>query len=137
MYFTYLFFLQNGNAQTSSCKSNKFSECAAIYLDNKMMVDDYSPSGKCTVMPNSKGILHVYGIRLYPEMQIPMDQVSFKVAIHNTKTNTMWMFSEETYQTLALEKVLAKCEEGDNIILLTTNSQYSLPHHKIEIMWGC
>ena len=43
----------NGVAQ------NKFSNCSAIFLNQKMVVDDYSPKGKCLLQTTTTGQLTV------------------------------------------------------------------------------
>ncbi len=120
-----------------TCAPKKFNNCAAVYLNNDMLVDDYSAKGKCTISSDAKGTLHIYSVNFSLTNPTPYDQVAFKVAIRNDQTNTMWMFSDETYQQLPLEKILQKCQMGDSIILLTIDSQYSLPHHEIFVDMGC
>ncbi len=129
--------LSSAASYGQTCTPKKFNNCAAVFLDNDMMVDDYSPKGRCEVNAISKGALQVFSITFSLTNPSPYDQVAFKVAIRNQQTNTLWMFSEETYQQIPLEKILEKCQPGDSILLLTVDSQYSLPHHEIFVNWGC
>lgn len=121
-----------------ACKAAEpFNRCAAAFLNSNMLVDDYSPNGICKVEAGMRGTLTVSAVELSTNMAIPVGQVGFKVAIKNDKTNTLWLFSEETFQEIELEKIMAKCQPGDKIMLITVNPEFSLPHHEIDIVWGC
>ena len=124
----------------SGCASKAakpYSNCAAVYLNNNMLVNDFSPEGICKVEQGMKGKLQVSTVYFSMDAAQPFTNVGFKVAIKNEKTNTLWMFSDQTFHEIELEKILAKCNQGDKIMLLTVDQQFSLPHHEIEIMWGC
>lgn len=122
-----------------SCQSvaKYFSNCAAVFFNDKMMVNDYSPKGKCVIEEGMKGSLQVSSVQLTPNLAIPVEPVKFKVAIRNDETNTLWLFSDEPYTEIPVEDILAKCKKGDKIVLLTLDSEFALPHNEIEIMWGC
>lgn len=138
-----LFLVESVSAQTCqpapSCKSatKPFSNCAAAFLNNKMLVNDYSPNGRCIVEEGSKGKLMVSTVNLSFESVEPFKSAGFKVAIKNEETGTLWLFSEETYREIEVEKILAKCQKGDKIVLLTVDNEFSLPHNEIAINWGC
>jgi hypothetical protein len=65
----------------------------------------------------------------------PKKAIEFQVAIKNTMTNTLWMYSREILDEVRFEDVLAKCQKGDKIVILTVDQEYSLTHHEIEINW--
>lgn len=113
------------------------NSCAAIFLNNNMLVDDYSPRGKCRVEMGNKGKLVVSEVSLSETTAWPMQFVGFKVAIRNSKTNTLWMYSDETFFEVNLEDILSKCGKDDKIVILVTDREFSLPHHEIEVFDGC
>ena len=115
-----------------------YSECAAILYNGNMLVDEYSPKGKCKLEEkNRKGVLSVATVKSSDEGTTPAKNIPFKVAIKNGRTNTIWMYSEKALQEVQLEDILKKCEPGDRIILMTVDQRYSLPHPEIELNWGC
>lgn len=115
-----------------------FSTCAAVFLNDKMLVDNYSPKGKCSVSPDAKGSIFLSAVELsINDLTKPLKSIEFRVAIVNNQTNTIWQFADETFTEIKLEKIIKKCQVGDAIIFMTVDQQYSLPHNKIEIEWGC
>ena len=111
-----------------------FSNCAAAFLDGKIVVDDYSPTGKCSLPLNAKGELTVCTADLSPTSSIPVDKIKFRIAVRDANTKTLWMYSGDTFTKVNLRKVLAKCKKGDHIVLLTTDSEYALPHNEILVL---
>ena len=116
---------------------NPFSNCAAVFLDNKILADEYSTNGKCVVQQGTKGKLMVSTVDFSFDSVEPYKTVGFKIAIKNEKTNTLWLYSEKTFYEINLEDILATCEPGDKIILLTVDKEYSLPQNEIAVNWGC
>lgn len=114
-----------------------YNDCAAIFFNGKMLADEYSPEGKCKLGEGMKGTLTVGTVQLSDGDYIPVKNIAFKAAVRNSRTNTLWMYSEETLQEVQLEDILKKCESGDRIIIMTVDQRYSLPHHEIEVAWGC
>ena len=114
-----------------------FSNCAAIFLNDKMLVDEYSPRGEIRISPDSDGKIYVSTVNFSLDLLTPYKSIGFKVAIRNKKTNTLWMYSDETYAQINLKSILSKCEVGDEIVLLTVDKEYSLSHNTIKIDWGC
>ena len=55
------------------------------------------------------------------------------MAIEDAATKTLWLFSEETFKKIPVEKILAKCKKGDVIRLLTVDNTYALPHNEILV----
>jgi hypothetical protein len=111
-----------------------FNDCSAAFLNNKMVVDEYAPNGKCKLGANAVGTLTVCTADLSETGNKAKEKISFRIAIRDKNTKTLVMFSDETYQEVNIEKVMEKCTAGDNIVLLTTNSQYALPHNEIQVL---
>ena len=114
-----------------------YSDCAAILYKGNLLVNEYSPEGKCKVEMGMEGTLTVATVQLSGAGGTPVKTIGFKVAIKNDRTNTLWMYSEKTLREVPLEDILKKCEKGDRIIFMTVDQRYSLPHHEIELIWGC
>lgn len=130
--------LKSQSVKGFSCtKIADYSECAAILINDKMLVDEFSPSGKCTLEKEMKGNLSVATVHLSDEGARPLNNVKFQIAIYNKRTNTMRMFSQESYKSVAIESVLKGLEIEDEIVIMTVNKEYSLSHHRIGIVWGC
>ncbi len=110
-----------------------FNSCAAAFLDQKMVVDEYSTSGKCTVSIDAKGMLSVSTVDLSPTESKAVDKIRFMLAIRDKNTRTIVMFSTESYKQVPIQKVLARCKAGDSIVVLTQDAQYALPHHEILV----
>ncbi len=128
---------QNGLPSCLAKKPEPFNNCTAAFLGNKIIVDDYSPRGKCVVEKGMKGKLTVSTINFSFTNAELFKKIGFKVAIKNERTNTLWLYSEETFYEIELEKIMAKCQEGDKIVLITVDNEFSLPHNEIAINWGC
>ena len=126
-------FLLSLVVSTLSLAQHKFSNCSAAFLDNKMVVNEYTDKGKCMISTSAKGQLSVCTANLSPKQCIPVDKIMFKVAIRDKSTKTMVMFSNENYKQVDVQKVLSKCKKGDHIVLLTINNEYALPHNEILV----
>ncbi len=109
------------------------SACTAAFLDGKLVVDAYTPTGKCRLAPTATGTLTVQTADLSPTKSIPVDPIDFKVAIRDKATGTMFMYSDKTYRQVPVQAVLSRCKKGDHIVLLTIDSRYALPHNEILI----
>ena len=120
-------------ASTWAFGQTRFTNCAAAFLDNKMVVNDYSPTGHCEIKQNAAGELTVQTANLSPDNSIPTGKIGFKIAIRDGNTKTLISFSDKTFQQLDIKTVLAKCKPGDAIVLLTTNDEYALPHNEILV----
>lgn len=114
-----------------------YSDCAAIIYNGKMLVDEYSPNGKCKLEQGMKGKLSLSTVQLSDKGGIPVRSLKFQIAIKNDKTNTMWMYSKGPLTEVNLEDVLKECKKDDRIIFLTTDKKIALTHHEIEIVRGC
>ncbi|PSR14057.1 MAG: hypothetical protein DA408_15600 [Bacteroidetes bacterium] len=116
-----------------------FQNCAAILFNGKVLVNAYSPQGECKLVGVSKGTLTVATVSFADEGATPVKNISFRVAIRNQRTNTIWMYSAELFQEVKLEDLRKNLEKGDRILIMTEDQDVSLPHHEIEVYWanGC
>ncbi|MFK7983422.1 MAG: hypothetical protein AB8G86_25800, partial [Saprospiraceae bacterium] len=81
----------------------------------------------------AKGLLTAYTVELSETAITPKKAIRFKIAIEDTMTKTLWLFSEKTFKKIAVEKVLAKCKKGDVIRLITVDNAFALPHNEILV----
>ena len=135
--FSFQLSAQNNMPGCLSKKKEPFNNCTAAFIGNKMVVDDFSPRGKCEIEAGTKGNLSVSTVNLSLTETTPFKNVGFKVAIKNEKTNTLWLYSEETFYEIPVESIMAKCKPGDKIILITVDKEFSLPHNEIAIIDRC
>lgn len=119
--------VQNGLAQ------ERPSQCVAAFVGKQMVVDAYTTTGKCRLPDTATGELAVYTVDLSPTENKAVDKVDFQIAIRDGATKTLTMFSGRTYRQVPVQSVLAKCQKGDHIVLLTVDSRYALPHHEILV----
>ena len=120
-----------------SIPSPNYKDCAAILYKGNLLVNEYSPRGKCKLEEGMSGTLTVATVNLSDGGGAPIKNIGFKVAIKNGRTHTIWMYSEKTLQEVQLEDILKKCERGDRILFMTVDQKYSLPHNEIELNSGC
>lgn len=111
----------------------KFYECAAIFIGDQMIVDDYSPDGNCDINHDSRGLFTVQTVILSQEGVERTGKIHFRIAIRDGKTGTLFSYSERTFTEEKVENILAICKPGDSIYVITTDVQYSLPHNEISI----
>ena len=121
----------------SAPKSTDYSDCAAILYNGQMLVDRYSPSGKCKLEVGKGGSLSVSTVAFTEKSATPQKALKFHLAIKNQKTNTLFLLTIEPVSEIKLDDVLKQCKEGDSLVVLTVDKRYSLTHHEIEIIWGC
>ncbi len=110
-----------------------FQECSAAFLDSKLVVDEYSPKGKCILSKSAVGTLRVQTLELTSETAKPLQEIAFRVAIKDAKTGTLLLFNEASQTVVDIKSLLAKCNKGDKLVLLTLDNRYSLPHNEILI----
>ncbi|MFN0015706.1 MAG: hypothetical protein ACKVU2_14275 [Saprospiraceae bacterium] len=118
---------------TTGFGQEAFTNCSAAFLNDKIVVDDYSPTGTCSLPGTATGELTVCTVNLSPESSTPMDKIGFKIALRDNTTGTLTMFSNKTYNQVDIQAVLSRCKKGDRIVLITTNELYSLPHNEILV----
>ena len=115
-------------------KSQKsFTNCAAAFLNKEMIVNEYTPDGKCILSSNSIGNLTVCATELSAKKGVPKDVLSFKVAIRDHKTGTLFMPRDKSYTKVDIQEVLGNCKVGDQIVLIALNKEYALPHNEILV----
>jgi hypothetical protein len=110
-----------------------FNSCTAAFLNNKMVVDAYTPNGKCVLPVNATGNLTVCTVDLSPTKSKIIDKIPFRVAIRDKQTQTLLMLPMSNVKQVNLQSVLAKCRKGDHIVLLTVSNRYALPHNEILV----
>ncbi len=108
--------------------------CSAAFLGSKMIVDKYTNTGyKNGVSLKATGDLTVNTVDLSPKESKAVDRIPFKVAIKEKETQTITLFSKEDFMKVDVQKVLSQCKKGDQIVLLTLDKQYALPHNEILV----
>ena len=110
-----------------------FGQCAAAFLNTRMVVDDYSPQGQCRLPLQSTGELTVQTVDLSPTESKALAAIPFKVAIRDGRTHTLTMYAQADFVKLNIQDVMKRCRKGDSLVLLTTSDQYALPHNEILI----
>jgi len=116
-----------------SFAQDSFEQCAAAFLNTRMVVDEYSPKGQCRLDLHSMGELTVQTVNLSPTESKALTAIPFKVAIRDGRTHTLTMYAQTDFLKLAIQDVLKRCRKGDSLVLLTLQDQYSLPHNEILI----
>jgi hypothetical protein len=117
----------------SSLAQQSFNSCTAAFVGDKMVVDAYTPKGKCRLSDKATGELTVQTVALSPTENKALDKIDFKVAIRDKTTGTLHMYSNSTFRQLPVQRVLSTCKKGDQIVLLTVDKRYALPHNEIVV----
>lgn len=129
--FALLFFYA---AALQAQSESDFNNCSAIFLNDKMLVNQYSPEGKCTITTSSTGKLSMHPVELLEDGRaIPKGDIRFKVAIRGLPGNSLMLWSERTYTEIELSKILPACKKGESIVLLTLEREWAVPHNEILI----
>lgn len=111
-----------------------FSSCAAAFLDQKMIVDEYSTEGKCELAATVSGKLTVRPVTLEAGKDpVPGKKIPFKVAMRSGSSKTLMLLSEKTYEEVDIRPLLDKCKKGDYLVLLTLEREWALPHSEILV----
>ena len=118
---------------TMSLAQAKFSNCSAAFVSSKLLVDQYTPTGQCRLPANAKGELSVSTVALRSANAKALNKIDFKLAIRDKETKTVRLFSEKTFRKIPVQTILSQCKKGDQILLLTTDNRYSLPHNEIIV----
>ncbi|MEM9985556.1 MAG: hypothetical protein AAF804_10710 [Bacteroidota bacterium] len=127
-YLTYLLFLLPGLVWSQG----DFETCAALYIDGKQAVDEYSPRGIIKITPDTRGMLTV---KAWTEQGPQGKPLLFQVVLQDGKTNTLALLNKASVTRLELGPLLSQVNKGDKLLILTEDHQYSLPHHEIQIDW--
>lgn len=110
-----------------------YTNCTAAFLDNKLVVNEYSPEGKCIIDSTATGSLKVCPATYDNNVWTADEPAEFMVAIRDKNTGTICMFSDKRYKKLEVSQVLSQCRKGDHIVLMTMNNRLALPHNEILI----
>lgn len=110
-----------------------FTNCTAAFLNGRLVVNEYSPEGKCMIDSTAQGMLTVSPATYENNEWKASYPAEFMVAIRDKNTGTLCMFSDKKFKKLDIRKVLAKCRKGDRIVLLTMDEHLALPHNEILI----
>ena len=122
-----------GALLSAASAQESFTNCSAAFLNNKMVVDEYSPNGKCSLSKDATGTLTVCTADLSPTNSFAVHCFKFMVAIKDQNTKTLCMYSKKTLENVDISKVMEKCKKGDSIVLLTLDDEYALPHNEILV----
>ncbi len=118
----------------SSAQNSDFSSCSAAFLDQKMIVDEYTTTGKCVIALDATGKLSVRPVELESGKDpIPGKKIDFKVAVRNGESRTLMLLSEKTYKEIDIQKVLKECRKGDYIVVITLERLWAVPHSEILV----
>ncbi|MEM6343586.1 MAG: hypothetical protein AAF927_06880 [Bacteroidota bacterium] len=111
-----------------------FSNCAAVYLNDNMVITEYSPKGISKVSLSDKGSLQLRVVTA-PDgnWRVSGSAQAFRVAIRDQKTGTLVMFGDKTYRRLEISEVLRKCKAGDHILILSTNRELGITGAEILV----
>ena len=121
-----------------ACAQEKFSNCSAVFLNDQMIVEEYSDVAKARISKDAHGLISAGTVNLGDvskgEKKAEITgKFEFGVAIKDGKTGTIMMYSDQTFKKIEAEKILSKCKKGDAIVILTTKDQYALPHNEILV----
>lgn len=114
-----------------------YSEPAAIVYKGKVLIRTDSTGRNFVFAPGMKGKVSVCTIESASKTILPVAPIGFKVAIQDYKTNSLWMYSEETFYEVEIARILKECARGDTLIFMPVDRNYRLPQHKIVVMDGC
>lgn len=117
--------------------SLNYRNTAAILIDGQILDMDYFRENKPRVMKGMTGILTVASVSSSGGCSLPINNISFQVAIKNVRTNTMYIYTREQVMSLDIEALLKKCEEGDRIVIMPAEQQYALPRNEMWVGIGC
>jgi len=110
-----------------------FSDCVAACLNNTALVESYSPNAIAEIELAATGNLAVYTVYLSEKAITPKKKIEFKVGIRDAATQTIWSYSEQIYEEVAVAEILKNCNKGDAILLLTVDKAYAFPHNEILV----
>ncbi|MCP9756656.1 hypothetical protein EGI26_15935 [Lacihabitans sp. CCS-44] len=115
-----------------------FSNCSAVFLNDQMIVEEYSANAKAKISKDAQGWISAGAVTLGDvakgEKKAEITQkIEFGVAIKDANTGTIVLFSSKEFKKIEAEKVLEKCKKGDTIIIMTTDNTYALPHNEILV----
>ncbi|MEL6649972.1 MAG: hypothetical protein AAFQ87_04120 [Bacteroidota bacterium] len=112
-----------------------FSTCAAVYLNDNMLISEYSPRGESKVSLNAQGQLRLRKIVAPKDKwEVSGPSQEFRVAIKDKQTGSLVMLDDRRYRSLELSEILAFCEAGDKIMILATDRSLGIPGSEILVV---
>lgn len=121
-------------SNSMSLGQNDFTNCTAVLLNDKMVVNEYTPTGKCELGLDAKGVFTVQPVSLQDNnVTIPQGKRRFKIAIKDANTRTLTSFSDQIYTEIEVGKVLSQCKKGDYIVFITLDRELALPHNEVLV----
>ena len=117
--------------------SKPYTDCAAIFFNDTVLVDDFSPLGECKLDFLEKGVLTLASVKLTDQGVSAIKKLPFQVAIKNQESNTMFLFTTGVVESIDVREIMNHCKMGDSILILTVDQQYNLTHHEIKLKGGC
>ena len=113
---------------------NDFTNCTAVLLNNKMVVNEYTPSGKCELAIDAKGVFTVQPVSLGENGSAdPRGKRRFKIAIRDGNTRTLFLYADKAYEEIEANKILSQCKKGDSIVFITMDRDLALPHSEVLV----
>lgn len=111
-----------------------FNTCTGLYLNKTLMTEDYSPRSKATLKLTDSGKLTVNEVTIESADDIKAGKaIPFRIAIKDKRTQTIFLFSQKTHTSVDVEKILARCHSGDQLLILSTDDAYSVLPSEILI----
>jgi hypothetical protein len=145
-----LFFFMAGMALSANAQSLELfnfgkykpdyhnTEFTAIAFNGKFLVEKDTPDGPLNIDPTMKGKLSIATEQAAcNSSSAPGNAVGFKLGVKDFRTNTIWLFSEETLYEVDLEQIMKQCEMGDSLIFMLTDKKYRLSRHELVLVDGC
>jgi hypothetical protein len=112
---------------------DRFNNCSAIFVNKKLLVDDYSPTGKCILKSTASGQLTVSTAIVENDQWRAVEDIYFNIIIRDGSTKTLLSYSNTTYKSIGVQDVLSKCKKGDRILISIIKDEYALPHNEILV----
>ncbi len=112
-------------------------EFSAILLEGESLYKPGVADGPLTVEPGTKGTLSVSTVDRTNGAYKPIKPIGFKIAIKVYESNSMWMYSEETFYEVDLEEVARECKPGDITIFMTVDKKYQQSRHEVMLVHDC
>ena len=117
--------------------SDFHQEEVSIHLDGKPLRMRDSSKHSFTMGPGIPGNLSISNMSKTCSKGTEYNAIGFKLAVKDKKTNTIWMYTEETIYEIDLQELIEQCDFGDSIIFMTIDKKYKLPINEIVVMDGC
>lgn len=129
VFVTIIGFAQKPNAINRSC--------SVVCLDDNWIPESYDRNAKSSIDIDANGVISVHETNDISDKSDynRKDFIEFKVAIFKKSFDSIISFSGESYTSINAQKVLKKCEKGDQIVVILLNAEkFALPHHRIDVL---